>query len=1124
MESGDVRQWLAQNGLTQVAGVFEREQIDWEALFVLSEADLKDLGLPIGTRAKLSASLRALQGARSPATTAPKAGGGPLASSHGDSTRPIGDGERRQLTTLFCDVVGYTELTTRIDPEHLQAAIRTFAEVCTTCIGNYEGHVFQIMGDGVMAFFGYPHAHEGEAERAIHASLEIIEILAQREFTGIGKLNVRVGVATGMVVLTSAGTSPIGEAINLAARLQSIAEPGAVVVSDQVRQLAGPGFEYQPMGQKTLKGITDPVHVFNVVGEKDAAAYLAEADDDPEALVGRQQEIAALSQCWADVQSGAGRVAIVHGETGIGKSRLLNTQSRQFEAEGAQTLRFNCSRYHTHSFLWPATKSIEQALGFTNAESPDSKLDKLEALIVKRLNLPVDEVRYIASALSIPCDDRYGEIRLTSQKHREETLRAIVDVTMAITREKTSVLLFEDVQWADSTSLEVINLLIKQAKNLPMLIVMTHRQDFDAVWTDNRSIRRIKMERLSRSEGEALILQVTGGVHLPTDLRDRILAKADGVPLFAEEMTKSILESGRLIEVDGQYEYSGEAQDVSIPATLRDLLMERLDRFAAAKKIAQIGSAIGRTFNYDLIAAVMAIPKAKLDSALGELIEAGLAICEGTGDSASYTFKHALVHDTAYESMLKSRRQKLHATIALALEADFPAIVRSNPEVLAQHLTLAGLAEASLPFWRIAGEQALSRLALSEAITHLNEGLRMVSALPKTVERDQHEIALRRSLGASWMATKGWAAQEAKESLLPALDLIGSAASTRDMLAVFWGIWSNTLSQGRVAESTDWTEALLKQGAEQNDAETEVIANLMLTVSKFWLGDLSASYAHADSVRSAYDSEIHGRIANEINHDPLTGAGIYRAQVSWMLGYPDRAVAEFEENVEHARARGHRFDLGFALGAGADVFEYRGEHDLQRKYVEECLQIGHENSLAVLSNIVAPLRHGASLIRAGELTEGVATLRSHLAKREAAGSFGGSNIYLQALVAEGLAANGDLDAAAKVIDRQIKQIKRPGWQEQSHYAELRRLQGWVNELNGDFDGAEASYRLSLDWARSQGARSWELRTATSLAQLLQKQNRVDEARMMLTPLYTWFTEGHGTRDLVAARKTLETLN
>ncbi|MGB0506700.1 MAG: AAA family ATPase, partial [Pikeienuella sp.] len=1100
METGDVRQWLAQQGLAQIAGVFEREQIDWEALFVLSEADLKDLGLPIGTRAKLSASLRALQGS--------KPTNGPLSSSHGDSKGPIGDGERRQLTTLFCDVVGYTELTQRIDPEHLQAAIRTFAEVCTTCISNYEGHVFQIMGDGVMAFFGYPHAHEKEAERAIHASLEIIELLAQREFRGIGKLNVRVGVATGMVVLTSAGTSPIGEAINLAARLQSIAEPGTVAVSDQVRQLAGPGFEYVDLGTKTLKGISEPVQIFNVAGERDAASFLIDSYNDGEDLVGRRQEITALATCWSDVVSGAGRVAVVSGETGIGKSRLLNFQSRLFEEQGAQILRFQCSRYHTHSFLWPAAKSIEQALSFSSGESADSQLDKLEDLIVTRHNLPIEDVRYIASTLSIPCDDRYGEIRMTSQKHREEILRAIVDVTTAIARAQPSVLLFEDVQWADSTSHEVINLLIEQAKNLPMLIVMTHRLDFDSRWPETKAVRSIKMERLSLAEGEALILQVTGGLPLPDDLKDRILAKADGVPLFAEEMTKAVLETGRLTIVDDRLEYSGGTHEISIPATLRDLLMERLDRFADAKKIAQIGSAIGRTFNYDLITAVMATTTAKLNTALDRLIEAGLATRSGTGSDANFTFKHALVHDTAYESMLKSRRQKLHASIALALETEFPTIITANPEVLARHLTLAGLAEASLPFWRRAGEQALGRLALSEAITHLNEGLRMVAKTPESIERDRHEIALRRGLGAAWMGSKGWAAQEAKESLLPALDLIGSAAATRDMLAVFWGIWSNTLSQGRVAESTEWTEALLRQGIEKDDQETEVIANLMLTVSKFWLGDLNACYAHADNVRSSYTSRTHGGIANEINHDPLTGAGIYRAQVSWMLGYPDRAVEEFNENVDHARNRGHRFDLGFALGAGADIFEYRGEHEKQREYIEECRQIGEDNRLSVLSDVVAPLRHGASLIRAGELDDGITWLRSHLAKREAAGSFGGSNIYLQTLVAEGLAHKNDLAAAQNVIDHQIAQIQRLGWGEQSHYAELRRIEGWVHELHGDFGAAEAGYRLSLDWAQAQNARSWELRTATSLAELLHQHDRTAEARTLLSPLYDWFTEGH----------------
>ena len=693
----------------------------------------------------------------------------------------------------------------------------------------------------------------------------------------------------------------------------------------------------------------------------------------------------------------------------------------------------------------------------------------------------------------------------------------LVELTLANALETPSVLLVEDVHWADSTTLEVLDMLVERVRDLPLLIVITHRQEFADRWSGPDNVSLLHLARLSAAEGEALATNLAGGKALPRDLIARILDKTDGVPLFVEELTKSILESGALREGAESYDYSGDANEVTIPATLRDLMMERLDRFKAAKEIAQIGSAIGRTFRRELLVSVASMPAEKLNEALRELTDAGLATKRGEGDDASYTFKHALLHDTAYDSLLKSRRQKLHERIARVLEADFPQIVAANPESLARHYSLAGMHAEAVPHWQTAGESAMRRMAMSDAIASLDRGLTSIAELPRTEDAMRREIALRRALGTSWMAARGWPAPEVRESLMPALDIASAAASPRDLLAVYYGIWSNTLSGGRVAESAEWGASLLAIAEEHGDEDLAITANLMLCVSHFWRGELKDSQRYGETVVSLYDPVKHHGIAHEINSDPSTGAGVYLAQISWMLGYPDRAVAEFEANIGHARARGHIFNLGFSLAAGADIFEYRGEPEAQRKHVEKCRDLGREHSLEVLSGVLAPLRHGASLIRAGAWRDGCELLEEGLSRREAGGGFGGSNPYHQTLLAEGLAEVGELDRASAIIERQIEQIHRPGWGEKCHYAEVLRIRGLIADKQGDAAAAEEHYRASIEWARTQDAKSWELRSATSLASLLHADDRSVEAASLLDPLLDWFAEGGDTRDHINAR-------
>jgi tetratricopeptide (TPR) repeat protein len=540
------------------------------------------------------------------------------------------------------------------------------------------------------------------------------------------------------------------------------------------------------------------------------------------------------------------------------------------------------------------------------------------------------------------------------------------------------------------------------------------------------------------------------------------------------------------------------------------------------KQIAQIGAAIGREFNYELIAAVAPIPQAQLDDALVQLSESGLAFRRGTPPDAIYTFKHALVQDAAYDSLLRSRRQELHAKIARVIEQRFPKIKTTEPEVLAHHLTAAGLSEAAIPLWQAAGNLALKRTAPTEAISHLNQGLKLVSTLPRSSQRDASELGLRFPLAIAWWVLKGWPAQEIWTSLHPALALAKSLERPDALTPIYWGLFANVLAQGRVAESLQWVEEMLGVAEATGDADLLIAGHMSACLSYNSLGEFTSAVAHADKILDLYDAEKHFHLADILDHDPRTVAGISASISAWMLGYPDRAKRLSDEKDAHARQRGHVFDLGFALTLGPHKFDRRFTFADLRNRAEECERLGRENSLPVLWTLLAPIAWGQALIREGKIAEGIGRLKAGIVASNASGGKVRAPTW-QAFLAEAMAVTGNLDGAVDLIDEQIAQIERPGWEERIYYAETLRLKGWMLSLQGDLEGAERNFLASLDWARRQQARSWELRTATSLAQLWQRQGKRQEAYELLAPVYGWFTEGFDTKDLLDAKALLTEL-
>ena len=1118
-----IQDWLEEHGLERYAAVFAEHEITLELLPDLTESEIDRLGLTTGPRRRLLIAVQALR-ARMRAQRSLQSADTPA------EQRDISyHAERRQLTVMFCDLVRSAALSERIDPEELHGLMQAYGKACGEVVTRYEGHVAQYRGDALMVYFGWPTAHEDDVERGVRAALDIVQGVKSVNVTP--PLAVHIGVATGTVVVGEISRTDdaeaklaVGETPNLAARLQELAGPDEIVIAPATRRLVGAAFELSDLGAHSLKGIAQPVRAWRVdsVHRLEGRFEAARGRVALTPLVGREQEVNLLLDRWALAQEGEGQVVLLSGEPGIGKSRILSALRTRLERQGAQTLRFQCSPYYVNSAFWPSIDNFERALKFGRDETPQSKLDKLEALIVTDYGRPLSDVRFVASMLSIPCEERYGALPLTPQKHKDETLRALVDLTEAAARKQPSAMLFEDLHWADPTTLEVLDLLIDRVRHFSLLILLTHRPEFQSRWGAHGHVTGLNLSKLTRAQSSDMVSQLAGGKALPGDLLEQIVAKTDGVPLFVEELTKSVLESGELKEAGDRYEYVGAAHTTPIPATLRDSLMARLDRFMPVKEIAQIGAAIGREFSYELIEAVAPRTKGDLDSALQQLTDSGLAFRRGTPPDATYTFKHALVQDAAYDSLLKSRRQALHAKIARVLEEHFPAIKDTEPELLAHHLTAAGQTEAAIGYWQKAGKLALKRLALNEAISHLNKGMELIGTLPKSAQRDANELDLRTPLGAAWMARKGWSASEVWSSFHPALGLAKSLGRHETLVSIYYGLYTHVSVRGRVAEALAWVNEMLASAEASGDLVLLIVGHRAACAIYYFLGDFNRSREHGDRVLALYSEEQHRHLADILNNDPKTGAGIYVCLGAWMLGYPDRAVQLSDAKDAHARRRGHPFDLGWALTFGDPVWDFRCEPAPLLARIEEAERLGRAHSLPVISEVLAQIVKGLAWLRAGHLDEAVPHLRAAIEKWNAGGALLWMP-YLRATLAEGLALSGDLDGGLSLIEESLTQIARPGWEERSHLAEVLRLKGWMLYQQGKLAAAEENYLASLNVAREQQAKSWELRTSTSLARLWQSQGKRQEALDLLKPVYDWFTEGFDTKDLKEAKALLAEL-
>jgi class 3 adenylate cyclase/tetratricopeptide (TPR) repeat protein len=1120
-----VRQWLEQLGLSQYAEVFAENDVDLEALRLLGESDLEKLGVSLGNRKKLLKAIAELNDIGPSKEAAFEVQGSPL-----HKRRSNIAAERRQLTVIFCDLVGSTELATKLDPEQLRDLMHAYQRACGDIIARYEGHVAQYLGDGLMVYFGWPTAHEDDAVRAIRAGLEITKAVPTLDAST--PLRTRVGIHTGLVVVGETGggdasipRAAVGDTPNIAARLQALADPNSVVVSARARALATGLFDFADLGSITLKGVAEPVRLFRVSGARavESRFEAARIDSVLTSMVGRQEEIALLLRVWQQARQGNGQVALLGGEPGIGKSRLIQVLREHIASDPCTTLRYQCSPYHTNSTLYPIIERVERLAGFGREDTPEQKLDKLHALLAGS-DAQIDEaVSLFAALLSLPADS-YPALKLSPQKQKEKTLEALVSQIEALAHRQQLLMIFEDAHWIDPTTQEFLDLLVPRLQVLQVLMIVTYRPEYSPRWNDHAHAMVVNLNRLSRHQGAELVSNLTEDKPLPEELVEQIVEHTDGVPLFVEELTKAVLESGLASNKGGRLQLSGPLSAYVIPSTLRDSLVARLDRLAPIKEVAQIGACIGREFPYLLVAAVSPLQDDALEEALEQLVRSELIFGRGTPPDATYVFKHALVQDAAYDSLLKSRRQFLHRRIAESLERLFPETKERAPEVLAQHYGAAGVVDVAITYWQQAGEFAFKRMALYESIAHLTRGLEFNETLPASAERERRELALRTSRVLAWTQLLGWNPPEAEADLRKTFELAKSLEHTPSYLPVLYRLWSYEMAHGRVADSLSWATEMQSLAESLDDADLRIGAHDAFLCAHFFLGNLKEAHRHADRLAAVCTPDQGRRIGAVINTDTLTTRGMWDAMCLWLLGYPDQAMRLQSATEAHARSLGQPFGLCWFLTTGTIVLDWIGRSDRHFSYADEAEQLAHAHGIPVFADIFAPMCKVTALLHAGSAAEAVATLPVLLREwTETARHFLWTP-YFKAVLAEALARTGQIEHGLQLLEECLAQAQRAGWAERLCLGEILRLKGWMLERRGMPDKAEASLREAIDVAAKQHARSWELRTTTSLAKLISRQGRQQEAVELLTPIYSSFTEGFETKDLKEAKALLDELS
>jgi class 3 adenylate cyclase len=1070
----DVGAWLRGLGLGQYEGVFRDSEIEADVLSELTEADLEKLGLPLGPRKRILKAIASLDGTDTAESATSLA-----------RPSPADAAERRQLTVMFCDLAGSTALSARLDPEDMRQVIRSYQDACSGVVARYDGFIAKFMGDGILAYFGFPHAHEDDAERAVRAGLEIASVVSTLQTEAKHKLQVRIGIATGLVVvgdLVGHGTAQeqavVGDTPNLAARLQALAEPDSVVVAGATRRLLRDRFTLRDLGRHLVKGLAEPVEAWAVECVASNESFEAGRAARLIGFVGREAESALLRDRQQRAWQGKGQIVLISGEAGIGKSCFSAWLAEQIANEPHTRLRHQCSPFHRDSTLYPFVQQLERVAQIAPDESSERKLDKLEAVLQQADTRMPEIAPLIAALLSIPTGNRYPPLGLSPAQQRRQTLSALLDQMEGLARQKPVLMLFEDAHWADATSIELLNLAIERIRHLPVLLLITFRPEFEAPWKGLSEVTAVALGRLDHCQAEIMAARVAGGRKLPAEVMAQIVAKTDGVPLFVEELTKHVLESGLLIEDGDGYRLDGPLPPLAIPSTLQDSLMARLDRLGLVKEIAQIGAAIGREFSYALLHAVVGRDEASLRSALAQLEDAELLFHTGALSDARYSFKHALVQDTAYESLLKSRRQVLHQRIALALEARFPAQAETEPEILARHFGLAGLAGQSCLYYERAGDRAVARSAYAEAFAHFDAALVQAHQIPAAEDRSLRELAVLLKQGPTLVILRGAQNPEVEQIYQRAYDIADTSGNEHSLFKALWGLWFCANLSRRTATARDRAEQLVALGRKSGDEALLLEAIHCRWSTAFFRGDVARVLADGREGIRHYDQERHSRLGAEFGgHDP----GVC-AHVVLGLGLAQYGnILEARDNIDRGVALGERLgnpsSLAFACMNAMTGYEIIGDRAAVARLARRMIEVSDKFNLPPQRSI-GTFMSGWITASGGNLTEGLRIMDSEFARVSIMGPL--PPFYAGLLAIARLEA-GQVTQALEPLDMILRTIKEPGVG--FFLPEINRLRAecLLRLEPTNFEEAVREFEAAIAISKQQQARVFWLRAAIGLS-------------------------------------------
>jgi class 3 adenylate cyclase/predicted ATPase len=1052
-----------------------------------------------------------------------------IASAEARST--FDEAERRQITVMFCDLADSTSLSGRLDPEDLRELIRAYQQAACVVIQRFDGHVAQYLGDGLLVYFGYPSAHEDDAHRAVRAGLGILAGLEELNVILDGRHGVhvalRIGIHTGVVVVGDVGGGrrherlALGETPNVAARLQGLATRNTLLVSERTRQLLHGAFDLEDLGAQELKGLAEPMRAYRVHRESAVESrFEAATTGGVTPLVGRDAELSLLVKRWEDAKAGEGQVVVLIGEPGIGKSRLTEALRHRIAGESHTRLRYQCSPYYASSAFHPFIVQLERAAHFEADDTSAQKLAKLEALLSQAVPSAHDVMPLFAAMVSLPIDDRYRPVTLSPEKQRAKTIEALGDQLVGLARRQAVFVTFEDAHWADPTSIGVLTDIVRRIAEHRVLVVITCRPEFVPPWSVGAHITSLSLQRLSRSEVTVLIGRVAGGKPLPRATVAEIVAKTDGVPLYIEELTKSMLESGLVAGADASASVS--LASAAIPATLQDALMARLDRLAPVREIAQIGAALGRDFSHEMLAASARMSAQELEAGLERLVQAELLVRHGEPPDAHYRFKHALIRDAAYATLLRSQRHQLHAQIAAVIHEQAPAVVTTTPEILAHHYTEAGLAHEALPYWLQAGQRANARFTHVEAIAHCTKGLEVLKTLPETPERAEHELALCLALGIALVPTKGYAAMEVEGVFARARQLCARVGDTTQRFRSIGGLLVYYEVRAALRTADELAREFLALADGQRDAVFRLRADTTAGQIFFLRGDLRRARMIFERGLAVYDPDLHHpQMVGSWQDHRVTGLS-FLSVILALQGYPDQARETSRRAVAWSEELSHPYSMTFALFFAAWLHALLQEPPQAGERADATVALAAEHGFPIFAACGTVMRGWARATH-DHAPEGLSELVRGLEAYRATGAE-----FLRphqlALLAEVCQDQGrDEEGFTTLADALVLVEKTDErWLE----AELYRLKGESLWRHADPDATkvELCFQKALEVARGQEAKLLELRACMSLSRLWQRLGRQAEAYEFLAGIYGWFTEGFDSADLRDARTLLAELS